>query len=370
MKMNQISKMFLSLTMLAAMAGCNVQTKATDSSSAQVETETAGGWEWNQMNTSLDKNADVKKAFENAMKDLVGVDYEPIAYLARQLVSGSNYCILCRSTSVYPNAKPSYSLVYIYEDLEGNAQMISAAAISSLSDGWSINEEDASIGQHEEVKKAFESAIDGLSGAEYGAVAYLAQKENEGTDYLILCRVTPVTLNAESSYVLVTVHVDTNGDAGISETKDIDLSADSESETEIANPYTEVETLEEAAKLTGFTFTVAEADEEHPDMVIRVLDDYMIEVIYVNNENETEEGLDEAYRIRKAEGSDDISGDYNEYAFSKTVESDDMSISIKGNGNSCYVATWQKDGYTYALDVDGEYQMSESEMLSIIESVN
>lgn len=359
MKKNQIAAVLFSLTMLAG-AGCSAKINTSENSSViseETQNESTGSWVWNQSDVSLDANKDVKEAFEKAMQELTGVHYEPIAYLAYQVVSGNNYCILCRSTVIYPDAEATYSLVTIYEDLEGNAEMIDAKDI--VSDEWDINEEDISIEKHQDVQKLFEDALKDMIGAEYEAIAYLGKKAD---DYLLLCRVTPVSLNASVSYVLVTVN-----EEGIADTEDIDIGASSASQ--LADPYMEVESLEEAAELTGFEISVPEAEEDHPDMIIRVLDDDMIEVIYVNDENETEDGLDEAYRIRKAEGDDDISGDYNEYGFSKMIETENGSINIKGNGNACCVAVWQKDGYTYALDVDENYQMGESDMLSIIEAV-
>ena len=64
----------------------------------------------------------VKNAFEKAAETLLGVNYEPIAYLAKQIVNGSNYMVLCRTTVVSPDAVPEFALVTIYEDLQGNAK--------------------------------------------------------------------------------------------------------------------------------------------------------------------------------------------------------------------------------------------------------
>ena len=62
-------------------------------------------------------------------KDLVGVNYVPVAYLGSQVVAGTNHCFLCKATVVYPNAVPSYTLVYIHEDLEGNATIMQSTDI-------------------------------------------------------------------------------------------------------------------------------------------------------------------------------------------------------------------------------------------------
>ncbi|MDY4138552.1 MAG: hypothetical protein SOY30_04340 [Eubacteriales bacterium] len=60
---------------------------------------------------------------EEALSDLVGVAYEPVAYLGNQVVAGLNHCYLCRATVVYPDAQPSWKLVYVYEPLEGVAEI-------------------------------------------------------------------------------------------------------------------------------------------------------------------------------------------------------------------------------------------------------
>ena len=58
---------------------------------------------------------------------MVGVSYEPVAYLGSQVVAGTNHCFLCKATIVYPNAVPSLVLIYIYEDLQGNTEILNIA---------------------------------------------------------------------------------------------------------------------------------------------------------------------------------------------------------------------------------------------------
>lgn len=66
---------------------------------------------------------EVKKVCDKAFEGWEGVNYEPIALLKTQVVAGMNYCVLCEATVVVPDAEPTYAVVYIYEDLEGNAQI-------------------------------------------------------------------------------------------------------------------------------------------------------------------------------------------------------------------------------------------------------
>ena len=82
-----------------------------------------GGYEVNQGNTLIEANPEAKAAFEKATECLAGGTYEPIAYLGRQIVAGTNYSFLCRMTPSYPGFEGRFVVVVVYQDLEGNAQI-------------------------------------------------------------------------------------------------------------------------------------------------------------------------------------------------------------------------------------------------------
>lgn len=79
-----------------------------------------GGWSVSENTEITDEQ---KALFDKAMEGLLGVNYEPIAFLGSQVVSGTNYCFLCRATVVYPGATVQLALVYIYENLEGATEV-------------------------------------------------------------------------------------------------------------------------------------------------------------------------------------------------------------------------------------------------------
>ena len=64
---------------------------------------------WN-IPESNEMNETVCDLFTKAMETLVGVSYEPVAYLGEK---EGVYCVFCRATVVYPGAVPYYALVYI-----------------------------------------------------------------------------------------------------------------------------------------------------------------------------------------------------------------------------------------------------------------
>lgn len=80
----------------------------------------AGGWNATE---SPALTEEVMEVFGKAIDGLEGVEYKPVAYLGCQVVAGRNHCILCQSKVVVPDARPCYSLVYIYEDLSGKAEI-------------------------------------------------------------------------------------------------------------------------------------------------------------------------------------------------------------------------------------------------------
>ena len=82
-----------------------------------------GGWEISAAEAGALPD-DARAAFDKAMETLVGADYTPVALLGTQVVAGTNYCILCQVTPVVLNPVPAWALVYIYADLEGNAEIL------------------------------------------------------------------------------------------------------------------------------------------------------------------------------------------------------------------------------------------------------
>ena len=124
---------------------------------------------------------------------------------------------------------------------------------------------------------------------------------------------------------------------------DTDTSTDTaDGSTEIANPYVDCETLEEAGELAGFDISVPdEIDGGYTQGTIQAVENEMIQVIYT-----TEAG--EEITLRKGTGTEDISGDYNEYAEENTLDVDGTSVTARGDG-LVYAATWTDGTYTYAI---------------------
>lgn len=81
-----------------------------------------GGWEI-VTHEAAELPEDAQAAFDLATDGLDGAEYVPVALLSKQVVAGTNYCILCQINPVTPDAAPSWALVYVYADLQGGAEI-------------------------------------------------------------------------------------------------------------------------------------------------------------------------------------------------------------------------------------------------------
>ena len=107
---------------IAVLAGCGKQKgkKEDPTENGITGGEIAGGW------TKADSPAiteDFRKVFDNATQALTGMQYIPVAYLASQVVAGTNHRVLCKATATVPDAATTYAIVTVYEDLNGNAEI-------------------------------------------------------------------------------------------------------------------------------------------------------------------------------------------------------------------------------------------------------
>lgn len=60
-------------------------------------------------------------------------------------------------------------------------------------------------------------------------------------------------------------------------------------------------------------------------------------------------GTDNEAIYRKSKGTEDVSGDYNQYEEITEVNEDGFIFTIKGNDSKYQLATWTKEGFSYSL---------------------
>ncbi len=132
---------------------------------------------------------------------------------------------------------------------------------------------------------------------------------------------------------------------------------------QIPNPFTDCKTLEETEQLAGFDIALpGSMPEGYAISAYRVMKGRMIELIYNSGSDEI--------RIRKGAGSEEISGDYSEYAETKTVTVGSLQVTMKGNGGKVNVASWFDGGYAFSITVnpggEGVAEEAISDMVSAV----
>ncbi|MBQ6266120.1 MAG: DUF4367 domain-containing protein [Clostridia bacterium] len=133
----------------------------------------------------------------------------------------------------------------------------------------------------------------------------------------------------------------------------------------MANPWQDCDTLEDAAKIAGFEMAVPDRIEGYPYIVIQAAENSMSQVYYVNEQFDPDKS--KTVLIRKGTGSEDISGDYNEYGENEVVTMHGVDVTVRGDNGLVYNAFWFQDGYAYCINA--EAGMSREQIENLVEVV-
>ncbi len=173
---------------------------------------------------SPDITDELSSLFNKATEGLIGAGYTPVACIGRQVVSGMNYAFICREKIISPGTPETYSIVYIYEDTEGNAEIkniMNTGVKTWMSDsdtptagGWKQAD---SPEISDKLGGLLDSAFEGLLGADYSPVALLSTQVVAGMNYCVLCEQKVVYPGAEPEYVFVYLYEDLDGNSQITD---------------------------------------------------------------------------------------------------------------------------------------------------------
>lgn len=125
----------------------------------------------------------------------------------------------------------------------------------------------------------------------------------------------------------------------------------------------EVESMQQATELTGFTMSIPEGKAPYTKKTISVIGEDLIKVAYSK-----EEPFAVGYSIRKARAEGDISGDFTEYPDIREVDFEGRKVTLKGEAGTCSLALWEENGFSYAVQAQ-EKPMTEEEILEIVKAV-
>ena len=189
-----------------------------------------GAYNTNLVSFSIKDNPDAINAFEAAFPNGYNyTHYEPIALLGTQVVSGTNYLYLCKSTWTDYQKNVSFVLLQIYQDLSGKSQVMGSAILfpteESREEGEDYIDNTGSYLPENipAIQNAFKEAVPDDENAYYIPLAYIGKHTQEGKpeEDVIFTAKDPRGTDAKISYELLYIGKDKDGKAKLIKTEDV-----------------------------------------------------------------------------------------------------------------------------------------------------
>ena len=189
-----------------------------------------GAYNTNLVSFSLKDNPDAMTAFEAAFPNGYNyTHYEPIALLGTQVVSGTNYLYLCKSTWTDYQENVSFVLLQIYQDLSGKSEVMGSAILfpteESREEGEDYIDNTGSYLPENipAIQNAFEEAVPDDKNAYNIPLAYIGKHTQEGKpeEDVIFAAKDPRGTDTKISYELFYIAKDTDGKAKLVKTEDV-----------------------------------------------------------------------------------------------------------------------------------------------------
>lgn len=189
-----------------------------------------GAYNTNLVSFSIKDNPDAMNAFEAAFPNGYNyTHYEPIALLGTQVVSGTNYLYLCKSTWTDYQENVSFVLLQIYQDLSGKSQVVGSAILfpteESREEGEDYIDNTGSYLPENipAIQNAFKEAVPDDENAYYIPLAYIGKHMQEGKpeEDVIFAAKDPRRTDAKISYELFYIGKDKDKKAKLVKTEDV-----------------------------------------------------------------------------------------------------------------------------------------------------
>ena len=189
-----------------------------------------GAYNTNLVSFSIKDNPDATNAFEAAFPNGYNyTHYEPIALLGTQVVSGTNYLYLCKSTWTDYQENVSFVLLQIYQDLSGESQVVGSAILfpteESREEGEDYIDNTGSYLPENipAIQNAFKEAVPNDENASYIPLAYIGKHTQEGKpeEDVIFTAKKSKGKDAKTSYELLYIGSGKGGKAKLVKTEDV-----------------------------------------------------------------------------------------------------------------------------------------------------
>ncbi|WP_315505220.1 hypothetical protein [Oribacterium parvum] len=189
-----------------------------------------GAYNTNLVSFSIKDNPDAMNAFEAAFPNgYNGTHYKPIALLGTQVVSGTNYLYLCKSTWTDYQENVSFVLLQIYQDLSGKSEVMGSAILfpteESREDGEDYRDNTGSYLPENipAIQNAFNEVVKDNENVSYIPLAYIGKHTQEGKpeEDVIFTAKKSKGKDAKTNYELLYIRSGKGGKAKLVKTEDV-----------------------------------------------------------------------------------------------------------------------------------------------------
>lgn len=233
-----MSAAFLAGTLFLGACAKPAETPAAETETTEETTDSSaalGGWTaYTDYVQIIDENE--KALFEKAVEKLLGVNYTPVQVIATQTVSGKNYAFLAATETVTAEPKKGFAIVTVYEDTNGNAEVLAVNEIDPVNvmtkdnaddpnvlGGWEVTDTGKVAGIGADAEAALSEALNGFTGVNLKPIVTLGTQTVNGTNFRYLCRGSAVTENPVMTLYVTTVTKGSDGKCTITENQVFDL---------------------------------------------------------------------------------------------------------------------------------------------------
>ena len=214
----------------AAESGAATEDGEKEQAKNNTDAPLVGAYNTNLVSFSLKDTPDAMSAFEAAFpKGYNYTHYEPIALLGTQVVSGTNYLYLCKSTWTDYQENVSFVLLQIYQDLSGKSEVMGSAILfpteESREEGEDYIDNTGSYLPENipAIQNAFKEAVPDDENASYIPLAYIGKHTQEGKpeEDVIFTAKKSKGKDAKTNYELLYIGNGKGGKAKLVKTEDV-----------------------------------------------------------------------------------------------------------------------------------------------------
>ena len=207
-------------------------TKEKEQAENNSDAPLVGAYNTNLVSFSLKDNPDAMNAFEAAFPNGYNyTHYEPIALLGTQVVSGTNYLYLCKSTWTDYQENVSFVLLQIYQDLSGKSEVMGSAILfpteESREEGEDYIDNTGSYLPENipAIQNAFNEAVKDNENVSYIPLAYIGKHSQEGKpeEDVIFTAKKSKGKDAKANYELLYIGKDKDGKAKLVKSEDVEF---------------------------------------------------------------------------------------------------------------------------------------------------